>query len=225
MQAHSRAVNCLSFDLQDSGRLISTSYDGTVRCFDLRAQAVTLVLGDVDNGDFYTTYHGQIDAHSFLVTMGGNSGRVGLVDTRESNAKFAKTLAVFNKSAVKTVDVHPLRRDLFLCPSNKAECAIFDLRAAKERNNQSGVLKPVLELQGHSRSISSAFFSPETGKSVCTVAYDNKVTKDWDSVYKESKTATFYFTCSCACTSLGRNLLPESFLTRASATTTRRADG
>ena len=36
-------------------------------------------------------------------------------------------------------------------------------------------LSPVSTLIGHSKSISSAFFSPVSGKSVVTVSYDNKI--------------------------------------------------
>lgn len=110
--------------------------------------------------------------------MGSNSGKVGLVDTRESNTKCVEMFRVFSDSSAKTVDVHPLRRELFLCPSNRGECAIFDLRAANESGG-GGLLKPALEFQGHARSrISCAFFSPETGKNICTVADDNQVVTD-----------------------------------------------
>ena len=36
-------------------------------------------------------------------------------------------------------------------------------------------LSPVSTLIGHNKSISSAFFSPVSGKSVVTVSYDNRI--------------------------------------------------
>jgi len=37
-QPHSRPINCLSFSPYDPNKLVSTSYDGSVRCFDLDEQ-------------------------------------------------------------------------------------------------------------------------------------------------------------------------------------------
>ena len=149
--------------------MISTSYDGTVRCFDLDAQKVLLIYGDEED-DAYTTYHAQLDAHTFLVTL-GSSGNIGVVDIRESNMSMSRMLPVFPRISPKTVDIHPLKRDLFLAPNNKAECAIFDIRSTKK----SGLMNPILKLCGHTKSISSAFFSPVSGKSICTVSYDDRV--------------------------------------------------
>ena len=80
-QPHSRPINCLSFSPFDSNKLVSTSYDGSVRCFDLDDQAFSLIYGnDDDGGDVYTGSHCHVDAHTYLVSF-GRTGVVGMVNT------------------------------------------------------------------------------------------------------------------------------------------------
>lgn len=69
------------------------------------------------------------------------------------------------------VSVHPLKKEYFLAPSSKGDCAIFDTRMA----TSSKLMKPLINLYGHTKSLSSAKFSPLTGSKVVTVAYDNKI--------------------------------------------------
>ena len=77
-------MNCLSFCPRHHNRLISTSYDGSVRAMDLEAQRSVLLFG---TDDAFTSYHAQLDPSAFLVTM---ENQVGLVDTRVSNDKMSK---------------------------------------------------------------------------------------------------------------------------------------
>merc|ERR1719490_290402 len=67
---HSRPVNCLTWDVHSSQRLISTSYDGTSRQLDVQNQKASLLFHDPD----------------FLASGGWASfhcqGRVARVDTR-----------------------------------------------------------------------------------------------------------------------------------------------
>ena len=116
------------------------------------------------------SYHSQIDQHCFLITL-GKSGIVGLVDTRVSNNSTTSSYKVFEKASPKTVSVHPVQTEYFLSPNNKGTCGIFDRRM----NKSTKVMTPVSSLIGHTKAISSAFFSSQTGHKVVTVAYDNKI--------------------------------------------------
>eukprot|EP01135_Chromosphaera_perkinsii_P006759 Nk52_evm7s578 gene=Nk52_evmTU7s578 len=224
---HSRPVNCLTFNSFDTNKLISTSYDGTVRSLDLSSAASSsssgnskcceLIYGEPDESDnVYTSYHAQVDRSTFLVSMGAG-GLVGLIDIRESNLKCAKRFRLFDKPAAKTISVHPRDSNLFLVANNKGAAGVFDLRTApcspaakraptvrsahvhlrrsarvKEEQREvddnededkdekaswstTTVMEPVVELKGHTKAISSAFFSPATGKYINTVSYDNKI--------------------------------------------------
>ena len=88
-------MNCLSFNLFDDRKLVSTSYDGTVRSFDLEKQVSELLYAVSDNkynNKGITTYHSQVDARTFLVTgkFGySKDGEIGIVDVRLPNNKLA----------------------------------------------------------------------------------------------------------------------------------------
>jgi len=167
---HSRPINCLTYDIFDSSKLISTSYDGTVRIFDINEKKSSVLFGVPEDDASYTTYHAQVDKDCFLVTL-GRTGLVGLIDKRISHLKPATNFKLYDKVSPKVVSLHPIKRNLFLAPSNKGDCAIYDMRNA----TKNGVMKPLTQLIGHTKAISSAFFSPKTGSRVVSVAYDNKL--------------------------------------------------
>jgi len=168
---HSRPVNCMTFNPHAPSELWSSSYDGTVRCFDLERQMTRVLYGDPEDEDAYVTYHSQLDASTFLITM-GTTGRVGVMDTRvPDTSKPSKVMQVFERTSPKTVSAHPQKRDLFVCPNNKGECKLFDMRAAKAKK----VMDEVQSYKGHTKALSSAMISPVTGASMVTVSYDNKV--------------------------------------------------
>jgi WD40 repeat protein len=111
LQHHSRPVNCLSFNISDPSQLISTSYDGSVRLFDLNQQKSSVIFGFPEDETFsYTSYHSQLDTHTFLITL-GRHGMVGLVDTRVSNRlKTVADFKIYDKASPKMVDIHPTKR-------------------------------------------------------------------------------------------------------------------
>ena len=114
--------------------------------------------------------YSQVDPHCFLVTL-GRTGNIGLVDKRVSSQKTVTDYKVFeNKTSPKMVDVSPVQTEYFVSPSSKGFCGIFDRRMAKNK-----LMTPISSLIGHSRAISSAFFSPQTGNNVVTVSYDNRI--------------------------------------------------
>jgi len=113
------------------------------------------------------------------------------VDTRVGAASRVRDYQVYQQVSARTPTVHPLRRHLVLCQNTKGRCDAFDLRG-KTKQAQA-----VLSLEGHTRALSSAVFSPLTGAQnderrkrtrrasnrsvafsgdrVVTVCYDNKV--------------------------------------------------
>ena len=147
-----------------------TSYDGSVRIFDINQQKSSVLFGFPDDDASYTTYHCQIDPNCFMITL-GRTGQVGMVDKRVSFESCVAEYKVFDKASPKMVSVHPLQTNYFMCPSNKGFCGIFDQR----KTSKTKVMTPVTALIGHTRAISSAFFSPQTGEKVVTVSYDNKI--------------------------------------------------
>ena len=70
-QPHSRPINCLTYDFFDNSKLVSTSFDGTVRIFDINEKVSSTLYARSEDKSSYTTYHVQIDRDCYLVTLGG----------------------------------------------------------------------------------------------------------------------------------------------------------
>ena len=68
-QHHSRPINCMTYDTFDSSKLVTTSYDGTCRIFDINEKKSSVIYGDPED-DQFTTYHAQVDRDCFLVALG-----------------------------------------------------------------------------------------------------------------------------------------------------------
>lgn len=174
---HSRPVNCLTFNETNDTNLISTSYDGTVRSFDLEKQMSVLLYGLEDNDDGYLTYHCQKDHSTILVSGADGNGKyskgyVGVIDMRSSHNKLAHRFNVTTGSSARTVSIHPTKSDLFVCAARHGTCMLFDMRG---KNATKDLIKPLTKFYGHTKAISSAFFSPLTGEKLATVCYDNKI--------------------------------------------------
>merc|ERR1719228_865468 len=78
----------LTYDFFDNSKLVSTSYDGTVRVFDINEKKSSMIYAGLGKKTYtYTTYHAQVDRDCYLVTLGG-SGAIGLIDRRASGSSF-----------------------------------------------------------------------------------------------------------------------------------------
>jgi len=192
---HSRPVNCLTFNKTDNTNLISTSYDGTIRSFDLEKQMSVLLYGLKDEGEGYLTYHCQKDSSTILVSGSDGNGKyskgyVGIIDSRSTNNKLAHRYNVNTGSSARTVAVHPTNSDLFVCAARYGTCALFDIRG---KNDSANLTKPLTTFFGHTKAISSAFFSPLTGDKLATVCYDNKIRMYDLKEHKAEKTPAVQF--------------------------------
>lgn len=162
---HSRPVNTLTWDQWDSGLLVSTSYDGTSRTLDCEKQCWSMLYGDKDylESGGWVSNHAQCGENTFLISQ-GNTGHVVMVDRRVSWSAPARSIKCFDRLNPKSLSVHPLQSDLFMTGTNKGGVFIFDLRQDS---------RPVSELRGHTRSLSSCVFSRVSGAQVATLASDD----------------------------------------------------
>ena len=87
-----------------------------------------------------------------------------MVDRRVSWSAPARSVKCFDRLNPKSLSVHPLQSDLFMTGTNKGGVFIFDLRQDS---------RPVSELRGHTRSLSSCVFSRVSGAQVATLASDD----------------------------------------------------
>jgi len=192
---HSRPVNCLTFNKTDNTNLISTSYDGTTRSFDLEKQMSVLLYGLKDESEGYLTYHCQKDSSTILVSGADGNGKyskgyVGIIDSRSTNNKLVHKYNVNTGSSARTVAVHPTNSDLFVCAARYGTCALFDMRG---KNDSANLTKPLTTFFGHTKAISSAFFSPLTGDKLATVCYDDKIRMYDLKEHKAEKTPAVQF--------------------------------
>jgi len=169
---HVRPVNTLSWDSFDSSRLVSTSYDGTSRVLDCEHAQWEMLYGDkeyLEEGG-WTSCHAQQGQDTFLISQ-GNTGTVVLVDRRVGWSSPVSSLQCFQRLNPKSLSVHPLQPHLFLTGTNKGGCFVFDVRTGGGKS----LIKPVSELLGHSKSLSTCVFSPVSGDQVATLASDDKL--------------------------------------------------
>jgi len=178
VKPHSRPVNCMTYDFFDSSKLVSTSYDGTMRIFDINEKKSSVLHAAPEDNESYMTYHTQVDRDCFLVTLGG-PGMIALIDRRLSHFKTAAKMKICDYVSPKTVSLHPTKTNVvFLAPIDKG-CGIFDMRKQVRRckgDTAFSSIEPLVHLKDsddkyREMGISSAFFSPATGNRVVTVGY------------------------------------------------------
>ncbi|XP_071500195.1 WD repeat-containing protein 76-like [Diadema antillarum] len=181
-EPHARPVNTLRFDPNNANKLYSVSYDGTVRCGDLEKMVFEEVYATEDE-DTWTSYFDFLssDARSLLVTQNEGTGHVAVIDPRSRGTKAESVYMVHPRNA-KTVSVHPTMPSYFVTASTDATAALWDIRNLKEK----GLNKPVATMP-HSKSVSSAFFSPITGSKILTTSFDDKISIFETESAKEGK--------------------------------------
>ncbi|XP_069862085.1 WD repeat-containing protein 76 [Dipodomys merriami] len=161
---HSRHVRCMYFSPANPAHILSLSYDGTLRCGDFSSAVFEEVYRNERSGlssfDFLTE-----DASTLLV--GHWSGHISLVDRRTPGMSDEKLSSSMEQ--IRTVHVHPVHRQYFITAGLR-DIHIYDARCLNSRRRQ-----PLFALTGHTKSISSAYFSPVTGNRVVTTGYDCKL--------------------------------------------------
>ncbi|XP_032222886.2 WD repeat-containing protein 76 isoform X1 [Nematostella vectensis] len=168
-EPHSNVIPSLAFDPDDTTKLYSCSYDGTLRCADLTVPVFHEVLSlDEDDTAFsYMTF--GTTSHSCLLASCFD-GSIMIVDSRIDAKKRnpAQTLDVHDR-AIKCVDVHPTNRNLVCTSTRNGAIAFWDVRNFKNR-------KSILSSLQLGRSVSSAFFSPITGQQIVATCMNDTVT-------------------------------------------------
>jgi len=165
-EPHSRAVNCLEFNPGDHRKLFSCSFDGTVRSADLEKQVFNEVYALPEEEDDYCSHLGFLSPYTLCVSQG--DGSVGVLDTRTAGSGSEHSYQLHTRK-LRTVSVHPLRKDYILTACITGDASVWDLRAAKKKDSSPVVNFP------HKNGVTSAYFSPITGNSVLTTSTDDTV--------------------------------------------------
>ncbi|KAL2088573.1 hypothetical protein ACEWY4_015472 [Coilia grayii] len=165
-EPHTRPITSTAFSRSQPTTLITTSYDGTARA------------GDIEQATFKEVYHLEEGLKSFdflshdctTLIIGNTNGCVAIVDMRTPGTSHESLHALDPVSKiVRSVHVHPVQRQYFVAAESSG-VRIYDVRCLKKQSS-----KAVSELSGHTRSVSYAYFSPDTGNRVLTTSFDDKL--------------------------------------------------
>lgn len=161
-EPHTRPVSCMAFSPANPTDFLSGSYDGSLRRTDVE-KAVFDEVYDIEDGlktfDFLS-----LDGMSLVV--GSWFGDVALVDRRTPGSSH-ESLHTLDTKVVRCVSVHPMKRQYFAVAESQV-VKIYDSRFLKKSRSTA-----VCELKGHTKSITSAYFSPETGNRILTSCLDD----------------------------------------------------
>ncbi|GAN06716.1 WD repeat-containing protein [Mucor ambiguus] len=160
---HRRTISDVHFNPTDNTKLLSSSYDGFIRIFDLNtAEFDTLDLGS----DQYpiTGFDMTQDGHCAWFTT--SDGELGFVDTRASGKDVV--IHELKNKKVGSVHLNPMHQHLVALSSNDRTSTIWDLRMWNKRNAK---VEPLQSIE-HGYSVTSSYWSPH-GDMLVTTAYDS----------------------------------------------------
>lgn len=161
---HTSPITQLHFAPNDSTKLLSASFDGSIREFDLKAATFSeLFATDDDVG--VTSMTIDTERNAFLISC--EDGHIWSVDRRESSSRNRSSYLLHEKK-INTVHQHPLLPFCLATASLDRTVCLWDLRKLSQSGNEPLVTMP------HGRSVNCAYFSP-SGDHLVTVGQDNYV--------------------------------------------------
>ncbi|NXE28381.1 WDR76 protein, partial [Ardeotis kori] len=160
---HNDAVSCMHFSPFNPAHLLSLSND-TLRCGDV----TRAVFDEVCRSEESLSSFDFLEDNASTAVVGYWDGSVGVVDRRTPGTSLELSADIGFKRT-RTVHVHPVKKQYFVAAGSVDVC-VYDVRHLKPKGN-----KPVSSLQGHTKSVASAYFSPVTGSRVVTVCADDKL--------------------------------------------------
>lgn len=162
---HTSPVTQLHFAPDDATTLLSASFDGSVRSFDLRAGVFTEVFASRDSAGLTSMALTPDAARVVLVSC--DDGRVYSVDTRERAAK--QPSYQLHESKINTVHAHPTVPFCIATASLDRTVCLWDVRKLRKT-----VANTPLVTMPHHRSVNCAYFSPR-GDHLVTVGQDDYI--------------------------------------------------
>lgn len=158
--------------------LLSTSYDGTIRCFDLNQDAWMLKFQAPEElGGMYFTDSASLTDFPQTVLLSKSNGFLSMADFRTAASASSQKGGLefkyewdydISDSKLNSVQVHPTQNHLIITSSSKHGIAVRDIRRAGKKWDAITVL------DNHSKSINAAYVSPD-GQYLVSVALDDTV--------------------------------------------------
>ena len=177
---HTRSVGCLKVPFATQNKLYSCSYDGTLRCGDFEKGIFTEVFSVPETDDVLLRNFDFFNGDKTML-VSHFRGLVSLVDVRTPQTKAEQVYTVSHKS-LRTVSIHPILQDYFITSGTDTNISLWDMRKMAQKSP-----KPLQVLDQHTKSIASAFFSPQGHKIVSSSADNTILVHDFPSSGTEIK--------------------------------------
>ncbi|KAJ8049440.1 WD repeat-containing protein 76 [Holothuria leucospilota] len=168
---HVRPINCLQFCPSQPSKIYTCSYDGTVRCGDFEKGVFDEIYATDEEDDAWIHSFDFLDSSGtkLLLAQNQRGGYVTIEDTR-SSGKIGEKLYRLHEKNIRTVSVHPMKRQYFVTASTDSTMALWDIR----KLNSSGSSKSICCLT-HGKGLNSAYFSPLTGTKILSTCADDRL--------------------------------------------------
>ncbi|CEJ01601.1 hypothetical protein RMCBS344292_15624 [Rhizopus microsporus] len=156
---HTRTATDIKFDPFDQTKLITSSYDGLVKIFDMnKAEFETLDLGS----DHFPITSFDIQQDGQLIWFSTSDGEVACVDKRKGGNPKIYTL---REKKIGCIHINPIHQDLLAAGSNDRTTTVWDKRKLK---------KDPLQSFDHGYAVTSCYWSPN-GDILATTSYDDYI--------------------------------------------------
>lgn len=143
-------------------RLLTTSYDGSLRCMDPGA-ACTFSLLHSDEDAEYSAMEATPDSAS--VWLGDNSGTVEAVDLRAPQGKPAQEVPICSRK-INTLSLEPLEGRVLAVAGGDGSLTLWDIRKLDAKAEAVAAVK-------HSKTCLSAYFAPDGSQRVLSTSRDD----------------------------------------------------
>ncbi|XP_021263204.1 WD repeat-containing protein 76 [Numida meleagris] len=160
---HNLTVNCMHFSPSHPAQLLSLSHD-SLRCGDVSRAVFDEICRSEDNLSSFDF----LEDSACTALVGFWDGSVAVVDRRTPGTS-PELSADIGFKMTRTVAVHPVDKQYFLA-AGSVDVRVYDVRWLRRSGS-----KAVSTLHGHTKSVASAYFSPNTGRRVVTVCADDKL--------------------------------------------------
>ncbi|KAG1651017.1 WD repeat-containing protein 76 [Nymphon striatum] len=164
---HSQSIYCLKFNKENPHYLYSLGNDRTIKQGDLTKAVFEEIFRIPDDEDYSCSYFDFLSSNSAVVSL--TNGMVAVTDFRNKRQIVTNYEIPNAKYSLRTVSVHPTKKQYFITNGIKGTITLWDTRHMKVHNG-----KPIASLPGH-MTTSSSFFSPITGNKILATSYNDKI--------------------------------------------------
>ncbi|KAI9480987.1 MAG: WD40-repeat-containing domain protein [Benjaminiella poitrasii] len=162
---HTRNVTDLHFNPADNSKLLTSSYDGLLRTYDMnKAEFTTMDLG----GETYPITCFDVTQNGDTIWFSTSDGEVGIVDSRIGSAPI---IHMVKEKKIGCLHLNPVDQNLLVLASNDRTVTVWDVRMWNKRKRE--IEEPLQSIE-HGYSVTSAYWSPN-GDILATASYDDYI--------------------------------------------------